>query len=889
MSEVTHAIRSPLTLLEQWRDRADVAPLREMVIIGYTVDLTFLEKFVIPTARGLGARITVLGDAGQSVHDPVDVRRAGRSYQHGHTVCARAFHPKLVVLVGNDDAVLAVGSGNPTLSGWGYNHELWVTARSSREVGPQLVADVADWLHDLPDVVRIASWIADTLRKVADQIRPGSVDERWSSIRAFGNLRQPLLDRLPEGPMAELRLAAPFYDPPAKAVEALVKRTKPRTVRIAVQPSIARFDGAALVQATASAASQDFRLIGQGPARHGKLIEWDNGDGTATGMTGSANITASALLMSTAQGGNCELAVIAPHTTPLLPDSVPEPATSIRTMTSAPPEPSSSAASLAPVLLGCALTDDTLLIELATATHQQVLIETSTSAGPGTWQAAGSMPHGERVARLLVSEPTIGAVRAVIDIDGQRHESAVVFVTDPLRCRPRRDTANLPRLSHPYQTDDIFTDPTLAQRFTTDLARLAGLTGSTTGTTPAPSTVSTSTAGAASDDRWADYLQACDTQLGPALTRLIFPHQTSSEQQTSASWSINDTIDSEVTEDEDEAVLDDLTHDQAASTPAVHPDQRHRYRRFAAKWAASVTGPQRRDADRSALPPMHLRMTVTALYLTLLAAGVWPDEDDEDWRRDLRWLIWALIPDNQTSDELPAEAINHLYTLLTVAMVTLRLETRLNGGREADMLATEAWREASEWIADADPELTEQRLLPASQPFAVVAGPRQLQDAILLAQAAKHDPYAEARATLADAGLTINHEENVWWVEGAGNAYRNAAHAVTELGRVSGHAVAVATSTRHTVLIALAGRTMALADSQTRFWRLYELTSTRTPLSLTAGNPAAPPGGRTLPPRPAVPAELQNLSNLVDADLATIAGRIRTEPQWTNGSEHPAL
>jgi hypothetical protein len=105
-------------------------------------------------------------------------------------------------------------------------------------------------------------------------------------------------------------------------------------------------------------------------------------------------------------------------------------------------------------------------------------------------------------------------------------------------------------------------------------------------------------------------------------------------------------------------------------------------------------------------------MTVTALYLTLLAAGVWHQEDHEDWRRDLRWLIWSLVPDDQVLDELPAEAFDHLYALLAVAMTTLRHDTLLHGGREADVLATEAWRDASEWVADADPELAEQRLLP---------------------------------------------------------------------------------------------------------------------------------------------------------------------------------
>lgn len=874
MSEVTRSFRSPLTLLEQWRDRADGARLREVVITGYTVDLGFLEKFAIPTARALGARVTVLGDAGQAVHDPVDVRRAGVAYQHGHAVCSRAFHPKLVVLAGDDDSAVAVGSGNPTLSGWGYNRELWVTARSSRQSGLQLVADVAEWLHELPAVVTMASWIGATLRQVADRIRPATMDERWSSVRAYGNLHRPLLERLPTDPVTELRLAAPFYDPPARAVSALVERTKPRSVRIAVQPSIAMFDGAALVRAAEPAVDQEFRLLGAGPARHGKLVEWDAADGTTAGMTGSANVTSSALLLSTEQGGNCELAVVAPHAEPLFPQGDPQPGTAFRRMASASAEATESAG-VVPVLLGCALSDGTLLVELAAQAALRVVVETSPSAVPGTWLAAGTVAVGQRTARFLVPELTGGAVRAVVDLDGVRHESATVFITDPSRCRPRRDATDEPRLTRPYGPDELFTDPLIAQRFTADLARLVELVGAVSQPVPAPgsSTVSTEVG---SGDRWADYLEDCERLLGPGLSGLIFPRRPTTDHSTAAGWSIDDTDDGEVTEDEDEDVLDGLADDpdpvSTRTVPAIPPDDRHRYRRFAARWVASVTEPTVED-DWTTLPPVHVRMTVTALYLTLLATGVWLEDDD--WRADLRWLIWGLVPDDEILAELPAEAFHHLYSLLAVAMTTLRQGTSLQGGREADVLATDAWREASERVAEADAELAEQLLLPATQPFARVVSARELWDTILLAQDTKRDPYAEARATLADAGLVVRSEESVWWVEGDfSNAHRAAARVATELGRASDRIVAVARTPKYAVLIAVADQTMALADSRTAVWRLYQLSGTRTPLSMTAGYPGPPPGARVTPLSNS-PAEVLDLSDKVGVDLPAVARRIR--------------
>lgn len=141
---MTWEFTSPLTLLGEWRDRTDEAELHELLLLGFTVDLPFLEKTVIPTARALGARITVIGDAGQGLYDPVDVRMAGRSYFHGLVACRGSFHPKLALLIGAHEAAAAIGSGNPTMAGWGYNDELWTILRGHENDAPRRSGSWAD-------------------------------------------------------------------------------------------------------------------------------------------------------------------------------------------------------------------------------------------------------------------------------------------------------------------------------------------------------------------------------------------------------------------------------------------------------------------------------------------------------------------------------------------------------------------------------------------------------------------------------------------------------------------------------------------------------------------------------------------------------------------------
>ncbi|WP_433458344.1 hypothetical protein [Micromonospora sp. CA-248212] len=861
--------------MQQWRDRIDGARLREVLITGYTVDLGFLEKFAIPTARALGARITVLGDPGQAVHDPVDVRRAGVAYQHGHAVCSRAFHPKLVVLLGDRDVWLAVGSGNPTLSGWGYNHELWVTAYGSVDLGPQLIHDIADWLHDLPDAVGLASWVAKTIRHVSERMRPQQVDERWSQVRAFGNLHEPLLNYLPAHAVDELRLAAPFYDPPARAATAIVARMLPQALRVAVQPSIAMFDGAALARAAAPVVDQKFTLLGGGRACHGKLIEWRTPDGKVSGMTGSANITTSALLISTRQGGNCELAVIAPHGAGLFPSGGdPQPPNAIQNLRSAPPASTTSASG--PVLLGCALVDGTLIVELAKASGDRVAIETSPTGAPGSWAIAGAIPANQQSARLLVPEVTGGAVRAVMEVAGVRLESAAVFITDSSRCRPRQDTNDTPRLSWSGEVGELFGDPLLAQRFTNELGRLVEQVG-LCGHTPSSTSTTSESSQLEPGDRWADYLEQCEHTLGSSLSGLIFPKKHAGGHGGATHWSIDDVDEGEVTEDEDDEVLDGVAREQeedpATQVPQIRPDQRAKYRRFAERWVTAVTEPAVEN-DWSTLPPVHLRMVVTRLYLMLLAAGVW--HEDDDWRHDLRWLIWSLIPDDDMLDAVPAEAFDHLYALLAVAMTTLRQGTHLHGGREEDLPTTDAWADAAEWVAEVDVSLAHELLLPATQPFAHVATAEELHETVRLAGEVRQDPYAEVRVTLADTGLDVDLQDGVWRVEGGfTNPYRAAARAATELVRIDGSAAVVAQNSRCAVLIAVAGKTMVLVDSRMAVWRLYSLSGTRTPLSMTSECPGPPPNARVFPLR-SQPPEISEIEARLSLDLPSFVAGMRS-------------
>jgi hypothetical protein len=125
-------IASPLILL------SDEEQAREVLLLSFTLNLEFWERHALSVARALGARVTVVGDAAMVQGEPEHVRYAGITYLDGRAACMSggAFHPKLLVMAGDDYATVAIGSGNATLSGWHNNAELWTVLRGDMEGAP---------------------------------------------------------------------------------------------------------------------------------------------------------------------------------------------------------------------------------------------------------------------------------------------------------------------------------------------------------------------------------------------------------------------------------------------------------------------------------------------------------------------------------------------------------------------------------------------------------------------------------------------------------------------------------------------------------------------------------------------------------------------------------
>ncbi|MGW1519801.1 hypothetical protein [Streptomyces sp. NPDC002287] len=804
---------SPVSLLRAWQERPDKAPLRELLVLGFTTDLPFLEAVAVPVARALGARVAILGDAGHALHEAVDVRQAGRGYLHGVASCHGAFHPKLALLLGDDACRAAIGSGNPTQSGWGTNDELWTVVATDGMASHPLLADLADWLEELPDAVAMTPWWEEHLRHVAGLLtelhcEAPALDAEGTDVRLVHNLHRPLLDQLPAGPVDELRLYAPFVDPSGEMLRLLRERLSPADVTLGLQRRWSSYDAEGVRRAFAGHPAARVRELAETRMRHGKLIEWRTGDRWHA-LTGSPNLTRAALgrAVGDAPRGtgngparNCELAVLASGTDPLLPDEGPAtPAPELTGSTVA----GRGGAGTTPALVLLGVRADGSALETVLGRRPEgveVSVELSSDGGaPGSWATIGRIPVDRHTGAFPLAATAPGAaVRATCRLaDGTYVESAVAFLYSADHCAPRGATDTVPRLSGGYAVDDLFGDSVAARQFEQDIARLRELVVTdAAGRPPSAAGVPPTVA----DCRRTLGAELTEVAFGPLAMDLPQLPQAPAAQR----WQISEYLSVDDEEEAAEAGFDTVA--EVEDAPSALPDGARAYsrrwmsrlaRRLASeaeaadKAAAEAAGKGRPDPAGDEVPgarprPWSLPTTllVAALHLQLLAAGAW-DENDYSWRAVTADLLRALTAvaaaDRWPADEdLPAEQGERLDAVIAVHISLLGLHGEIEGP-EAEPVAATAWRMSRTAVARAQPDRAADLYLQASRRGAPVATKADVEALGKRARAVP-DPVVEAHRALAVAHLSATYEAGVWELAGEfSNPQAACAKAVTVL------------------------------------------------------------------------------------------------------------
>ena len=290
--------------------------------------------------------------------------------------------------------------------------------------------------------------------KILSRYRPTD-----DTTRFVHNLSTPLIDQLPDGPVDDLVISSPFFDQSGTALQRVLDKLQPATVTLATQDTDV-LDGATVLAAIQRfGAAVTVKRTVANRYYHGKLIEWTR-DGDRFGLTGSANMSAPALLRTVADGGNVETGVIASHPATLEPPDAQPADTSLladRTWISR------DTGVRGPSLLSVIIDADDLVVHLGRPLDTAGMLQFYTGTA---WEFLASVPSHTADFPLGVVLSPATPVR-LIDVAGSA--SGPVFVTNPAQAtRPRRRFTGRTKSTH----DDVFRDPHAFELMVKDLLDL---------------------------------------------------------------------------------------------------------------------------------------------------------------------------------------------------------------------------------------------------------------------------------------------------------------------------------------------------------------------------------------------------------------------------------
>ncbi len=677
------AAAAPLNVQALFRDLEASGDwdVEEALFLTFNADVGFFERGVLGLCRSMGARVTVIADAGMWHPDPLTMKGAGTEYLVGLAAHRGAFHPKLALLVGEDRVLALVGSGNLTMGGWQHNSELWSVLRAEDGQAPQALFALAEWLELLPVGVRFASDHAGALTRVAARLR--STLDRFIPVddgaQLITNLDRSVLSQLPAGPVDELTLSAPFIDGQARAVRALVEHFPTSKLTLVTQPGLTVVEPHAL--ASVLSGHRDLRIVADNSRRyrHAKLVEWRRGPDRQA-LTGSANLSAAAMLNTVERGGNVELGLLTTIDASLWPDpqldldhcvhleNVNEvPAVRIGLRDSGSTDPA------LPQLLSAVLSGNELVVELAYPILFTVEVHYTNNPLNDAWKLIGTIIAGERSATLpaggLGDNALLRLNWAVSDHALPGVGPAVpASVPERLRMRP---TAGPRAGSLRIRTrDDLLGDDlrylaafaSQLSQIHDDVAALRNLSTRPPLRSPAP---------VAARDAWLDeapapwlweHEQSAQRLHGPTFSgfALGLPAPV-----VSSGW---ESFDSDETGelDADGSDLYDDDHAGAASTEILEPDAPLSHANSPEKLKKARRDRIRSFAEMSADLSTISYLGLTRLALCFYCAGNWEERDAEPIRLITSFLSKAL--DRADSVSLRDEA----NALAAVALTCVR-------------------------------------------------------------------------------------------------------------------------------------------------------------------------------------------------------------------------
>lgn len=284
------------------------------VLLTFDFDPLFFERLVLPDLWAGGAGdVLVIADSNRIDESRTrwegQVRYLGRRYILERAHVAGAFHPKMILRLNTEGALVWVGSGNLTSGGWGGNGEL----ASAWKVGPDQ-RDKGDWLQQVLDGCE--SWCSglrqlDILRRARElpwleSEGPATEPAPILVSRDHSSLSKLLAERWRGRRFEDVKVLTGSTDARGAQLRWCHETLGVSRATVLVDEHRCSFLGAEITKLPLVVDTFGDSTSG---TLHAKLFWFDGPEGSAA-VHGSANCSAAAWLVPPSQGGNTEVVAV---------------------------------------------------------------------------------------------------------------------------------------------------------------------------------------------------------------------------------------------------------------------------------------------------------------------------------------------------------------------------------------------------------------------------------------------------------------------------------------------------------------------------------------------------------------------------------------------------
>ncbi len=224
------------------------------IILTFNAFLPFYEEVVLRALQSGGCRNNVLLMDARQLHESLNTpsmrpRLAGFEYTLLPIKAARAFHPKIIFLVGEKKGCILVGSHNVTISGFRQNLEITskiqfgsLKDKASVAYAIQVWQFIKDWIdqqrdyipEELLESVYRLPYLAPWLR---DRVEAQDGEVQFFGTQAEGvSLYDQVFSRV-SGDIERISIVGPFFDNRLAVIKALSKRFSPSEFFVGIDPN----------------------------------------------------------------------------------------------------------------------------------------------------------------------------------------------------------------------------------------------------------------------------------------------------------------------------------------------------------------------------------------------------------------------------------------------------------------------------------------------------------------------------------------------------------------------------------------------------------------------------------------------------------------------------